>query len=212
MTPFRMSIEKVEDCSLATATWNYWDLEHSPFIHSGFEKSQVLYDCPEATVLWVEIRLPFLRFLKSGGMHVLVRASEHEFIAFSKFFGAASRTTYTLSPAENGRTRYRIEYLIDLNGWRRLLRPLLPGLLRRWNDRVWDEDVPLRRRREMVMRWGFKDFSGLPERLEDRRRDRTPPVKIPLARAGGSPTNAHPLRRPATAGGPPPAAALPGRA
>lgn len=196
MKPFTLTVEKVEACSPATAAWNYWDLEHSPFIHSGFVKSQVLYDCAEATVLWVEIRLPFLGFLKSGAMHVLTRPSEFEFVAFSRFFGAPSRTTYTLTPEPGGGTRYRIEYLMDLPRWMAVLRPFLPALLRRWNDRVWDEDVPLRRRRELVMGWGFRDFHGLPERPEDRVRAPAAPVKVPLARAGGSPTNAHPLRRP----------------
>ena len=57
----------------------------------------------------------------------------------------------------------------------------MPWLIRRWNEKVWQEDLPLKLRRQKVMRNGFVDFSGLPEKIIDRKREGVLPYPSGIA-------------------------------
>lgn len=42
-------------------------------------------------------------------------------------------------------------YTFFLRGWRRLLAPLLSPMIARWNARMWEEDLPLKLRRQKML-------------------------------------------------------------
>src|SRR5690606_20599371 len=77
---------------------------------------------------------------------------------------------------------FTMNYKFVFRGWRKLLAPLLRRLIARWNAQVWEEDLPLKLRRQKMLRHGFRDFVGLPERIGDRRHDGPIEFRLPLPR------------------------------
>ena len=82
-----------------------------------------------------------------------------------------------------------MNYKFILKGWCQLLAPFLPKMIDKWNLQVWLEDLPLKIRRQKVVRWGFKDFIGLPEKVQDRRFEENIPFELPIKRHKQSPVN-----------------------
>jgi len=192
---FDMEIVREAECAAAVGVWNYWDMEHPPFVHSGFDRYDVLYESKDMFLVLVKVRLPVLRFLTCTSMHCAIRDQENVFIAYSKFFGAPSQTTYTITEPRRDLSRYHMHYRIELEGWRVLLHPILRLLIPRHNKRVWEEDLALKLRRQKVMRLNFKDFSGLPDGVHERVYDGPITCSIPLPRPRNSAADASPLRR-----------------
>ena len=52
----------------------------------------------------------------------------------------------------------------------------------KWNHQTWEEDLPLKMRRQKVKRLGFKDFKGLPEKTKDRKFQGEIEFKLPITR------------------------------
>ena len=55
-----------------------------------------------------------------------------------------------------------------------------------WNKRQWVEDLELKKRRQKVLRLGFKDFQGLPKKISNRYYDGLLECKLPIRRLPGS--------------------------
>jgi hypothetical protein len=177
---------------LAAVAWNYFDAEHLTVAHSVYPEAKVLYEKPPLLVLLQTYRLPLLGFLKSHSLStVVVEEQSPELLRFRQFnmgfLSLPSISEFECRALTPDRTRVTVRYKFLLRGWRRLLAPFLPRLMARWNDRVWAEDLPLKLRRHKVLRLGFQDFVGLPEKVADRRRDGVLPWSLPVPRPPGAP-------------------------
>ncbi len=172
------------DAGRAAVLWNYWDHEHLVVVHQNYTDARIIYENDTMAALLLTYRLPVFSFVKSHSLNVMVQHGPNVIKAVNiGLFGVPVLTTITIEEAPRDHSTIRITYRFFLLGWRVLLAPLLGRMIPRWNERVWQEDLPLKRRRQKVLRLGFKDFYGLPERPEDRRFDGDLEfTKLPLSR------------------------------
>ena len=105
------------------------------------------------------------------------------------FFGVLSVTTIKMVAITPQRTKLTMTYKFLLSGWNNIFQFILPTLIERWNQRTWDEDLELKLRREKVLRYGFKDFQGLPKNIKDRRLAEEAVFNLPIRRHKNSPLN-----------------------
>ena len=86
-----------------------------------------------------------------------------------------------------------MNYKYIFKGWKQWLVPIMEPILKRlvvfWNKRQWEEDLPIKLRRQKVMRLGFKDFKGLPNKVEDRTYEGPVECKLPVPRLKDSTAN-----------------------
>ena len=75
-----------------------------------------------------------------------------------------------------------VNYKFKFTGLRILLYPLIKFLIPRWNKRTWNEDLPLKLRRQKIKRMNFKDFKGLPKKLKDRKFSGLIDFRLPIKR------------------------------
>ena len=68
-------------------------------------------------------------------------------------------------------------------------------MIPKWNEKVWLEDLPIKIRRQKVLNMNFKDFEGLPEKINEREKNKNENLsfKLPLPRPKNSSRDRHPL-------------------
>jgi len=113
---------------------------------------------------------------------------------FAIQYGVLSKTTILIKELTKNKSEITMNYKFYLNGWRKILRPLLERLIPIWNERVWKEDLELKLRRQFVLNLGFKDFYGLPKNIKDRKVDFNRRVVLPVPRVKSSKRDMHPLK------------------
>lgn len=174
--------------SSSVAEWNFWDFEHGEFVHQGHVGHWVLYEDSTTAVIISTTRVPIFSFIKYSSLHVMVRVSESLSRAWNRgWLGVIASSDYQFVKLGRDETRVTVTYRFYLQGWRILLSPLLHCQIGRWNEKIWEEDLPLKLRRQRVMRLGFKDFVGLPNLVQDRRADLDNALKLPLPKLKDSP-------------------------
>ena len=71
----------------------------------------------------------------------------------------------------------------------------LKKLIPIWNEKVWLEDLPVKLRRQKVLDMNFKDFTGLPNNIEEREIKSNYKLKLPISRPKNSSRDRHPLKK-----------------
>jgi hypothetical protein len=190
-----INIKKIIECSKEVAFWNYWDHEHLDVVHSGYTKSDILYDRENYMFRTDLIKIPFFPFMKFTTPIFMVQHDNDTLLVFATQIGVLSKTTITIKSLENTKCEITMNYKFYLNGWRGLLRPLLKKLIPIWNEKVWREDYPVKIRRQKILDMNFKDFVGLPEKITDRINNSKKEFKLPIPRPKNSTRDQHPLRK-----------------
>ena len=85
--------------------------------------------------------------------------NENTYIVHSFQYGIPSKFKFTTKEKENGQTEIEMDYKFHLKGLKIFYYPILNFFIKKWNHKVWKEDLPLKKRRQMVLDLGFKDFS-----------------------------------------------------
>ena len=174
--------------SPAVAQWNFWDFEHGEFVHAGHVGHWVLYEDSTTAVTIATTKAPIISFLTYSSLHVMVRVSDNLSRAWNRgLLGVIASADYQFDGIQRDQTRVTITYRFYLQGWRILLAPILSWQIARWSARIWGEDLPVKLRRQRMMRLGFKDFAGLPDSVADRHNDGDVPFKLPLPKLKDSP-------------------------
>jgi hypothetical protein len=190
-----VSASKIIECSKEVAFWNYWDHEHLDVVHSGYLKSDILYDANNYLFRLDLIKIPFIPFLKFMTPIFMVQHDSDTLITYAIQLGVVSKTTITINSLEKAKCKITMNYKFYLNGWRRILRPILKILIPIWNEKVWKEDYPVKIRRQKILNMNFKDFAGLPKKIEDRINDDKIEFKLPIPRPKNSSRDKHPLKK-----------------
>jgi len=181
------------DCSAAVGMWNYWDHEHLAPVHKGVGEGFVVYEKGDFVVHYFSALVPFLSFLKVGTMVAMFREDENTIVLHNTMAGMPAISRIEITEPEIDRSVYHMRYRFVISGWRLLFAPLIEWYLRRqvpwWNARQWREDLPIKQRRQKVLRAGFKDFKGLPDRVEDRHYGGPLSCDLPVPRLKGSPVD-----------------------
>ena len=191
-----ISIIKEINCSKEVAFWNYWDHEHLDIIHNNYKKSDILYDDKNFLFRIDEIKIPLIPFLKLNTPIFMVQHDENTLYTYALQFGIVSKTTITIISTGVAKCKINMNYKFHLEGWKRLLKPILKKLIPIWNERVWEEDFPFKIRRQKVLNMNFKDFVGLPDKFEDRiNNNKKNYLKLPIPRPKNSTRDLHPLKK-----------------
>ncbi len=190
-----IEINKEIECSAEVAKWNYWDHEHLDVIHGGYEEVDILYDSNNFAFGISTLKIPVIPFLTAKSPLFLVQHDENTQFTFASQFGVLSKTTIKIYPESEKSCKITMNYKFYLNGWRAILRPLLKRLIPIWNEKVWQEDLPVKLRRQKVIDMGFKDFWGLPNKVEERKTTKTFKLNLPIPRPKNSTRDRHPLKK-----------------
>ena len=188
-----LTFEKKINCSAEVAWWNYWDHEHIDVVHDAYKKSDILYDDKNFMFRIDEIKIPKIPFLTSKASIFMVQHDKNTIFQFAVQFGILSKTTIKILSIERSMCSISMNYKFYLNGWRIVLKPILKKLIPVWNERVWNEDLPVKLRRQKVVDMNFKDFVGLPKDLKDRKYDGPIKFTLPVPRPKKSSRDLHPL-------------------
>jgi hypothetical protein len=164
-------------------------------VHGGYAKSDILYDKDDYLFRMDLIKIPFVPLIKFTTPIFMVQHDDDTLLTFATQFGVLSKTTITIKSLEKTKCEITMNYKFYLNGWRRLLRPLLKKLIPIWNEKVWREDYPVKIRRQKILDMNFKDFVGLPEKITDRINNNKKEFKLPIPRPKNSSRDQHPLRK-----------------
>ncbi len=162
-------IQRVIPVSTATVLWNYLDFEHLSVVHKNYTNAEFIYEDEHVVLEMLSFKIPFFSFLHSNSLHFFVKKSPQELVAFNLgLFGIPSITRIQIHELEQQQSEITVTHRFILRGWTQLLAPLFPKMIERWNKQVWNEDLPLKLRRQQMLNWGFRDFIGLPSTLEER--------------------------------------------
>ena len=190
-----LEIHRSIECSAEVAKWNYWDHEHLDVIHSGYKKVDILYDQNNFCFGYSTLKVPVIPFLFTKSPLFLVQHDDFTQFTFAIQLGVLSKTTIIIKSTSLNSCEITMNYKFYLNGWRKLLKPILAKLVPIWNKRVWIEDYNVKLRRQKVLEMGFKDFRGLPD-FEDRNiNNNIPMTKLPIPRPVNSSRDLHPLSK-----------------
>lgn len=138
--------------------WNQMDLDHLTVVHSGYVRAEVLDETDTHAVLLLEYRIPIFFWLRSRSIHYVVKRPPDTLFVFNQgLFGVPIFTRIRITAIGERASRYETSYRFQLEGWRRVLAPFLKALAKRWNTRVWKEDLPLKLRRQEKLDTGFQD-------------------------------------------------------
>ena len=189
-----IEIKKEIECSAEVAKWNYWDHEHLDVIHGGYEEVDILYDSNNFAFGISTLKIPVIPFLTAKSPLFLVQHDKNTQFTFASQFGVLSRTTIKVESLSRNSCKIVMNYKFYLNGWRIILKPILKRLIPIWNEKVWQEDLPVKLRRQKVIDMGFKDFWGLPKEINERNFDGNIEFKLPIPRPKNSTRDRHPLK------------------
>ena len=190
-----LTFKRKINCSAEVAWWNYWDHEHLDVVHKAYKKSDILYDDKNFMFRVDEIKIPIIPFLKFKSPLFLVQHDKNTLFGFAIQFGILSKTTIKILSIERSKCSISMNYKFYLNGWRIILKPILKKLIPVWNETVWNEDLPIKLRRQKVIDMNFKDFIGLPKDLKDRKYDGPIKFTLPIRRPKKSSRDLHPLKK-----------------
>ena len=108
-------------------------------------------------------------------------------------FGIPSLSTAKYKDIAKDKCLVEVNYKFKFTGLQILLYPLIKFLIPKWNRRTWLEDLPLKERRQKVLKLNFKDFRGLPDDVDERVYDGEVKFNIPVPRPKSSTRDLHPL-------------------
>ena len=189
-----IEIKKNIDCSKDVAFWNYWDHEHLDVVHSGYKKSDILYEKKNFMLRVDKIRVPLVPFANFTTPVFMVQHDENTLYVFAVQMSVVSKTTITINSLTKSSCEIIMNYKFYLNGWKKILRPILKILIPKWNEKIWIEDYDVKLRRHKILKMNFKDFTGLPKDKNLRKSEnQNYTFKLPVPRPKNSSRDLHPL-------------------
>jgi len=189
-----VNIKRKVNCSKDVAFWNYWDHEHLDVVHKGYKKSDIMYDSKNFLFRIDDIRLPVLSFLTTNKTPIfMVQHDQNTLHTYAAPFGVISLTTIKIKEITKKSCSINMTYKFCLDGWKKILGPFLKIMIPKWNKRVWNEDLPVKLRRQKVVDLNFKDFIGLPNKTSKKKNKRNYELFLPLPRPKNSTRDQHPF-------------------
>ena len=189
-----ITVKKKINVSKDVIKWNYWDHDHLDKVHGGYEESNILFEKNDVVFRVDTLKIPFMPFFKPTTPVFMVQKDNDTLQTFTIQYSVLSKTTIQVNELAKNKSEITMNYKFYLNGWRKILSPLLERLIPIWNVRVWREDLELKLRRQFVLNLGFKDFYGLPKNIEERKIDSNKEIVLPVPRVKSSKRDMHPLK------------------
>ena len=189
-----VTVTKKIKCSKDVAFWNYWDHEHLDVIHDNYKKSDIMYDKKNFLFRVDKIKIPFFGSSIKTPIF-MVQHDDNTLFTYAVQLGIMSKTTIIIKEIKKNYSSITMNYKFYLEGWQILLAPLLKKLIPKWNQKVWEEDFPVKIRRQKMLNMNFTDFIGLPNNIKDRKDGKVPKLVLPIPRPKNSTRDRHPLNK-----------------
>jgi len=189
-----ITIKKNINCTRDVAFWNYWDHEHLDVIHHGFAEPHILYKDKNFMYRVDAIKIPYLPFIKISTPMFMVQHNDNTLYTYATQLGIDSRNKITINDIGVQKCEIIMNYKFLLKRWHLPFKNLLKRIFLKWNERVWNEDYPVKIRRQKVLNMNFKDFVGLPNNILDRKSQvKIYKLSLPIRRLKNSTRDRHPL-------------------
>ena len=178
-----LTFKRKVNCSASVCLWNHWDHDHINYTHEGiYDNSQIYYEDDRSVLFFHSIKVPFLPFIKVNTIDLTVLKDKNTVCTYGFQFGIPSLTTAKYIDIGKDKCSVEVNYKFKFSGIKIFLYPVIRYLVPKWNHQTWEEDLPLKMRRQKVKRLGFKDFKGLPEKTRDRKFQGNIEFKLPITR------------------------------
>lgn len=148
------------DVSSEVVEWNYWDHEHLGFVHEGYNETSLLISNNDTSVFISQLKIPFIN-LKLNALVYQHRPKKNCILVYTTLFGSLQKTTIFIQPIARKKTKIKMVYEFDLPLYLQPFSLIIKNLVRKWNEKVWNEDLPLKLRRQIAIDNGFKDYRGI---------------------------------------------------
>ena len=137
--------------------WNYWDNEHVRAIHEGYDDIHILLTNSDTTIQLLKLKIPILGF-KINTLTFQHRPKKNTILVFTTLWGALQKTLITIVPVTKNKTKIEIDYEFELPFYFSPFSKVIVSLVKKWNRKTWEEDLPLKLRRNDAMKNNFVDF------------------------------------------------------
>ena len=108
--------------------------------------------------------------------------------------GIVSRNRITINEIGEEKSEIIMNYKFHLKYWQLPFKNLLKKLFTKWNDKIWNEDYPVKIRRQKILNLNFRDFIGLPLKRSERKfKGKKYKLVLPVKRYKNSSRDQHPL-------------------
>jgi hypothetical protein len=184
--------EKEMDCSKEVVIWNYFDHEHVVGTHyKYYDKFNIVAEKDDWTLVERSYRLPIIGYRTSSfGFMYLENPNLIRSIQFGKL-GFTMDQLIHLTDIGPHRCLVATEYRLNVPFFLKPFEGLWRRITERWFVNTWDEDAPMRLRRQQVWQLGFRNFVGIdyinqktakPAELPS---ERPYPVELPVPKTKG---------------------------
>ncbi len=184
--------EKEMDCSKEVVIWNYFDHEHVVGTHyKWYNRCNIVAEKDDWTLVERFYKLPVIGLKTSSyGFMVMENPNLIRSFQFGKI-GMVVDQSIHLKDLGPDRCLVSTEYRLSAPFFMKPFEPLWRKITERWFINTWDEDAPMRLRRQKVWKLGFRDFVGIdyinkkaekPSTLPD---DRPYPIELPVPKTKG---------------------------
>ncbi len=148
--------------------WNQWDFEHLKSVHSGYSNPQILVSNKETIVFIDSFKIPFIG-IRIKSLVYSTQWTDTVQVSFSKNFLFLAKNTIEIIQISEKLSKVKSTYEFSGNSFQSILFPIYKILIKTWNKNIWNEDLPLKLRRQKALEYGFVDFQGLPINSAERK-------------------------------------------
>jgi len=178
-----VTFKRKVNCSASVCKWNHFDLDHINYTHKGFyNNSEIFYEDDRVIFTCHSLSIPLIPFIKVNTFDMTVLKDKNTVCTYGFQLGVSSLSTAKYKDIGKDKCLVEVNYKFKFTGLRILLYPLIKFLIPKWNERTWQEDLPLKLRRQKVKRLNFKDFAGMPKKMKDRKFNGKIDFKLPITR------------------------------
>ena len=171
------------NCTANVCKWNHWDQDHINYTHKGiYSSSEIFYEDDRSALTYHTMKVPLVPFININTVDMTVLKDKNTVCTYGFQFGIPSLTTATYKDIAKDKCLVITNYKFKFSGMQILFFPIVKYLIPKWNKQTWEEDLPLKIRRQKVKRMNFKDFSGLPNKIKDRKYMGEIDFKLPITR------------------------------
>ena len=175
-------ISREVNVSRGVCLWNTWDHEHLYFVHKQFEFAKMLYEDSHVAFIRTKVKIPFLPIYLNC-LHTMTSLKNGDVMVIDTLpFGMLSKLEMRYIELGPKRTKLHNLYTLDVPIFFYPIKNLVPKMIQKWNDINWDEDLPIKMRRQQAIDMGFRDFYG--RDVSNKKSDVF--LKLPLARTKDS--------------------------
>jgi hypothetical protein len=192
MTILYARCEREMDCSKEVVIWNYFDHEHVVGTHyKHYSRFRIVAEKNEWSLVERFYRLPIIGITTSSyGFMYLENPNLIRSFQFGKG-GLLLDQSMILKDLGPERCLVASEYRLIAPFFLKPFEPLWRKIAQRWFDLTWEEDAPMRLRRQQVWKLGFRNFVGIDyinkktAKPEDLPAERPYPVELPVPKTKG---------------------------